>query len=104
MSRQVYVIFRLNLLGDGVLPAEAIVHITDFVNAHTLQSIINEASSMVQSEIVNFPGISIPLLNISSFKIGQGGTIYITEIGKCYWTELLLLESQFKIIYQHMTA
>lgn len=47
MSRQVYVIFRLNLLGDGVLPAEAIVHITDFVNAHTLQSIINEASSMV---------------------------------------------------------
>lgn len=46
VSRQVYVIFRLNLLGDGMLPAEAIVRITD-VNAHTLQSIINEASSMV---------------------------------------------------------
>lgn len=48
MSRQVYLIFRLNLLGDVMLPAEGIVHITGTVNAHTLQSVINEeALSMI---------------------------------------------------------
>lgn len=37
----------LNLLGDVVLPAEAIVHITDFVNVPTLLSVTNEALSMI---------------------------------------------------------
>lgn len=40
----------------------------------------------------------------STLKIGQGGTINMPEIGKCYRIGLLLLESQFKIIYQHTTA
>jgi hypothetical protein len=47
MSRQVYLIFRLNLLDGVMLLAVATVHITAFVNAHTLQRVINEALAII---------------------------------------------------------
>lgn len=53
----------------------------------------------------HFPGIFFfSFLKTSTLKIAQGGTIYITEIGKCNRTGLSLLGSQFQTIYHHRTV